>query len=279
MLPAPSLVLATALVLAAFAGNSLLCRLALEGGRVDPWTFTALRLASGALVLSPWLLGAPRGGIRTGLVPALALLVYALGFSLAYVSLPAGTGALLLFGCVQATMIGAGWRAGERPSGARALGILLASVGLVALVLPGVGAPDPTGALSMAGAGAAWGLYSLLGRGVADPSRATARAFVLAAPVAILGALLAGDLHADRRGVLLAVASGALTSGLGYVLWYRTLRGHTATSAAVVQLAVPVLAALGGVLLLDEALTPRLLGAGALTLGGVALALVGGARR
>lgn len=282
MRASPSLVLSTLVVLVAFAGNSLLCRLALIEERIDPVSFTALRLLSGSLVLLPFVLRGRRAQVARPLEwrPALALFVYALGFSLAYVSLPAGTGALLLFGTVQATMIGAGWLAGERPTPLRALGILLALVGLVVLVLPGVGAPDLPGTLWMVAAGAGWGSYSLLGRGVADATRSTGRAFLLAAPFAALAVLaLPVELRVEGEGAALAAASGALTSGLGYALWYRTLRHHTATSAAIVQLAVPVIASAGGSLLLNESITPRLVGAGALTLGGVALALVAGSRR
>ncbi len=266
----------TVLALVAFAGNSLLCRLALRDGAIDPASFTAVRLGAGALVLLPLV----RGGGAWSWRGALALLVYALGFSLAYVSLDAGTGALLLFGLVQITMLGAGLRAGERLGGLQLVGTAAAVAGVVVLVAPGVSAPDPRGALLMAAAGVAWGVYSLLGRGVARPAAATARAFLLAAPVSLLALPLApGALFVEPRGALLAGISGAVTSGLGYVVWYRALRGHTASSAAVVQLAVPVLAALGGVALLDEAVTTRLVGASALTLGGVALALRGGRPR
>lgn len=287
--PARTLAL-TALALAAFAGNSLLCRAALRGGGVGPATFTALRLASGALVLAPWLIGPGGGGGGMGAVgsgsgagrrsawwPAAlaagALAAYALGFSLAYVELSTGTGALLLFGAVQATMLGVGWASGERLGARRGLGLAAALAGVALLVAPGVSAPAPLAALSMALAGIAWGVYSLLGRGAARPAARTARNFALAAPLGILAFALAGRAEPlSLDGALLAVASGGLTSGLGYVAWYAALRGHTATSAAVVQLAVPALTALGGVLLLDEGLTLRLVLASALTLGGILLA-------
>jgi drug/metabolite transporter (DMT)-like permease len=267
--------LLTALTLAAFAGNSILCRVALVEGAIDPVGFTALRIGSGALVLLP--LAGLRGasGARWRAVPALALFAYAIGFSLAYVTLNAGTGALLLFGFVQVTMLGAGWVRGERPSLTQTLGLLAALAGMGWLVSPGVTAPDPVGAALMSAAGIAWGVYSLLGRGAGSPTRATARNFLLAAPLGLGALLLAGErVSITPRGALLAVASGALTSGLGYVLWYAALRGHTRISAAVVQLAVPVLAALGGVALLSEAPTWRLAGSSVLTLGGVGLALV-----
>jgi drug/metabolite transporter (DMT)-like permease len=275
-------VLLTLLTLVAFAANSILCRMALQAEAIDPLSFTALRLASGALVLLPFLRRGAAAGARTPFDPraATALFVYAIGFSLAYVSLNAGTGALLLFGLVQVTMIGAGLRQGERPTLLRALGIGGAVTGVVLLVLPGVSAPDPTGALLMGFAGVAWGVYSLLGRGVPVPTAATAGNFLLAAPAGLVALLFSlSSLEVTLEGALLAVASGAATSGLGYVLWYTALAGHSATSAAVVQLAVPVIAAIGGWALLGEELTPRLVGAGCLTLGGVALAVLARGKR
>lgn len=262
----------------AFAGNSILCRMALRGEAIDAISFTALRLASGALVLLPFLRGGRYGRWRAR--AAVALFAYALGFSLAYVSIDAGTGALLLFGCVQVTMIGAGLREGERPTPLGAFGIAVATVGVVLLVAPGVTAPDPAGAALMAFAGVAWGVYSLLGRGVTAPTVSTANNFLLAAPLGFAAlALNASRASFTATGALLAVASGAITSGLGYVLWYAALRGHSATSAAVVQLSVPVLAAVGGVVLLGETTTWRLAGSGALTLGGVALAVLSARHR
>lgn len=267
----------TLLTLVAFAGNSILCRLALQDGAIDPVAFAALRLASGALVLAPFLRrGAEAPSGRPSSVAAsTALFVYALGFSLAYVTLEAGTGALLLFGAVQVTMIGAALRQGERPTPLRTFGIALALLGLVLLVLPGVSAPNPRGALLMSVAGIAWGVYSLLGRRAAAPTTATAWNFLLAVPPAAFFMLAASSsVSISGSGALLAIASGAITSGLGYVLWYAALPGHSATSASVVQLAVPVLAALGGVAVLGEQPGARLLGAGSLTLGGVSLAVI-----
>lgn len=189
--------------------------------------------------------------------------------------LDAGTGALLLFGAVQVTMIGAGLRQGERPGPMRVVGILMAVAGLVWLVMPGVTAPKPLGALLMTVAGLAWGVYSLIGRGARFPTRATACNFAFAALAGLVVlALGAATVTVSAKGALLAITSGALTSGLGYVLWYSALPGHSATSAAIVQLAVPVIAASGAVVLLGEQPTARLLGAAALTLGGVALALL-----
>jgi drug/metabolite transporter (DMT)-like permease len=264
----------TALALIAFAANSVLCRLALRGGEIGPLAFTALRLASGALVLLPFLCARDAERERWSPRSALALALYALGFSLAYLALDAGVGALLLFGAVQCTMLGAGLAAGERPTPLRALGIALACAGIVVLVRPGGGAPPTAGALWMLAAGAAWGAYSLAGRGARVPARATARNFLLAAPLGLAAWAVAPGAGASPRGVALAVISGALTSGLGYVLWYAALRGHTAISAAVVQLLVPVLAAAAGVVALGESAGPRLFLAAALTLGGVALAVL-----
>ena len=272
----PRTIALTAAALIAFAANSVLCRLALRSHAIDPWSFTAVRLASGALILLPLLERGPAIG-RQRLRPVLAatLFGYALAFSLAYVELDAGTGALLLFGSVQVTMIGAGLRAGERPTKLRLLGMLLAAVGLVVLVAPGLSAPAPLAAASMALAGACWGVYSLRGRGVAGPLQATAWNFLLAAPAGVLALALArSESHFTSRGILLAVTSGALTSGLGYVAWYAALPGHSATSASIVQLAVPVIAASAGVAWLGERPTARLFAASALTLGGILIVLL-----
>lgn len=266
----------TALTLVAFAGNSILCRMALRDEGIDPVSFTALRLIGGAVALMPYLRPTPRPWSPRG---ALALFAYALGFSLAYVWLDAGTGALLLFGAVQATMIGAGLAQGERPGPLRWLGIGLALTGLAWLVRPGGAAPEPAGVALMVAAGVAWGVYSLIGRRAALPAPATACNFLLAS-VGGLVVLAFSPLEQTitPTGVTLALVSGGVTSGLGYVLWYAALRGHSATSAAVVQLAVPVIAAVGGVALLGEAPTTRLALAGALTLGGVALAVLARSR-
>ncbi len=266
----------TALALLAFAGNSILCRMALGGHLMDPAGFTAVRLASGALTL--WLLLAVRGAGAPRLAghwaSAAALFMYAAAFSLAYVSLDAGTGALILFGAVQVTMLLAGLRAGERPRPTEWLGLALALTGLVVLVRPGLSAPAPGGAALMATAGIAWGVYSLRGRGSREPLRNTAGNFMMAAPVALLLVPLAGGVHAwTPAGLALAAASGALASGVGYAVWYAALPALSATRAALVQLLVPVLAAAGGVALLSEVIPLRLPVAAALVLGGVALAV------
>lgn len=271
----------TALAMLAFAANSLLCRLALKPGLLDPATCISLRLASGALML--WMLlraRGPGGGEvrRRGgdWASAFALFAYAAAFSFAYVSLAVGTGALLLFGAVQATMLIAGYRRGERQGAAQVLGLAAALAGLVYLVLPGISAPDPVGAALMAAAGLAWGVYSLHGRSAGDPLSATAGNFLLAVPLALaFNLLFLPRLHVTPLGATYALTSGALTSGLGYVIWYAALKGLTATRAAIVQLSVPVIAAFAGVLVLYEAVTPRLLISSCAVLGGVALAILG----
>jgi drug/metabolite transporter (DMT)-like permease len=267
--------LLTIAALFAFAGNSILCRLALGEGSIDAASFATLRLGSGALVL--WLLLRFRGARPAGSwAGGLALALYAVPFTFAYLLLGAGTGALVLFGCVQAIMIAAGLREGERPRGREWSGLLLALGGLVYLVAPGLTAPAPLGSILMALAGSAWAAYSLLGRNAASPVAATAGNFLRSLPVTLLVSL--GSLrsaHLSPRGALLAVVSGAITSGLGYVIWYAALRGLTATRAATAQLAVPALTAVGGVLLLGEPVTVRLVLAALLILGGIALALHG----
>ncbi|MEZ4360669.1 MAG: DMT family transporter [Kofleriaceae bacterium] len=263
------------LALTAFAANSLLCRTALRPGLIDAASFTGVRLGAGALTLG--LLTARRRARGGDGRSALALLAYAAPFSFAYLRLGAGEGALVLFGAVQTTMLGWGLARGERPGAAEWLGLALAVAGLIVLTAPGASAPDPLGAALMALAGASWGVYSLRGRGGGDPLAATAGNFLRAAPLAgalVVASALTGPLHVAPRGVLLAALSGALASGLGYAIWYAALRGLTATRAAILQLAVPVLAAAGGVLWLDERITARAALASAAILGGVALAVL-----
>ncbi|WP_024302316.1 DMT family transporter [Pseudogulbenkiania sp. MAI-1] len=267
----------TVLAMTAFAGNSLLCRQALKHTAIDPATFTTLRLVSGALVL--WLIVRLRGdsGVGRGRWrSALALFLYAAGFSFAYVSLSAATGALLLFGAVQATMIGVGLAKGERLSGRQLVGLVAALGGLAGLLLPGLAAPPLAGAVMMLLAGVAWGAYSLLGKGAGDPTRVTAGNFLRAVPLAIsLSLLLMPAASWDTAGTVYALLSGALASGVGYAVWYTALRGLSATSAATVQLTVPVIAAAGGVVLLGEPLTLRLVLASVAILGGVWLVIAG----
>jgi drug/metabolite transporter (DMT)-like permease len=257
----------------AFAANSLLCRAALGPERIDASSFTALRLGSGALTLALLTARSPRA--RDGSwASAAALFAYAIAFSFAYRLIPAGSGALILFASVQATMIGRELVRGDRPHAREWLGLAIALAGLLALTRPGLHAPDPLGAVLMAAAGVAWGVYSLRGRGATHPLAATADNFARSVPLALVPLILPlAPLKLSAVGVLLAVASGAIASGLGYVAWYAALRGLSGSRAAIVQLAVPPLAAAGGVLLLGEALELRLLVGGATILGGIALAL------
>ena len=268
----------TLLAMLAFAGNSLLCRAALKSTAIDPASFTWIRIASGALAL--WLIVRWRGRLRQrpagNWVSAFALFSYAAAFSFSYLTLSAGTGALLLFGAVQVTMIGVGYWKGERLGVQQTVGLLCAFLGLVWLLWPGLAAPPLHGSLLMLLAGLAWGVYSLRGRGSGDPLDATAGNFARAlALAAILGLLLLPAASLDRAGVALAMASGALASGVGYAIWYTALAGLKVSSAAIVQLSVPVIAAIGGVVLLGEPLTPRIVAASFAILGGIALVTAG----
>ena len=259
----------------AFAGNSLLCRMALRGEHIDASSFTLIRLASGAMVLFALL--RRRGDSlhdNGSWGSALALFVYATGFSWAYITLPAGAGALLLFGAVQASMLGYGLYKGERLHAVQWLGLLLACAGLLVLLLPGASAPPFEGALMMVLAGVAWGAYSLRGRGVANATASTAGNFVRAVPFAVgMSVLGLTSVQFDLQGLAYAVCSGALTSGFGYAIWYSVLPYLRATTAAIVQLSVPVIAAFGAVVLLNEALSPRLGLASVAVLGGIGLVL------
>jgi drug/metabolite transporter (DMT)-like permease len=266
----------TILALTAFAANSVLCRAALGEGAIDAASFSALRLFAGALTLSLLVILRPgRTRLAGSWRSATYLLVYAVPFSFAYESLATGTGALILFGSVQATMLIAAMLTGERPARLQWLGLLTAIGGLVYLMLPGVSAPDPLGFVLMAVAGVGWGLYSLRGRTAIDPLSETAGNFARSVPmVALVSAASLSAIQIESTGAALAVTSGALASGVGYAIWYAALPGLTATAAATVQLSVPVLAALAGVLFMAEAVTPRLVIASLLILGGVALALL-----
>lgn len=273
----------TTLALLAFAANSLLCRLALAQGAIDAASFTAIRLGSGAVVLmllARLVHGSfPRPHWHGGKAP-LALLLYALPFSLAYGRIGAGTGALVLFGSVQLTMLGTALTRGERPRPVAWCGFALAASGLVWLVAPSARAPDLPGVLLMALAGIAWGVYTVLGRSAGEPIAANARAFTWSALLAIGGLVaLPDDMSATPRGVLLAALSGAVTSGLGYALWYRVLPHLPVATAGFAQLAVPVLAALLAVAWLGEPFTAQLAIASVLVLGGCGLALTAPGRR
>ena len=292
----------TTLALIAFAANSVLCRLALGRAAIDPASFSTVRLVSGAIVLLLLTLlfnrrraadrsdtgAADRPGAPDARAPARGrgdwasasmLFLYAVGFSFAYVSLSTGTGALILFGAVQTTMILAALRSGERPHALEWIGLILALAGLVYLVFPGLSAPSPTGSALMAIAGIAWGIYSLRGRGSVDPLGGTTGNFVRAVPMVIVVSLvMLGRLHISFDGALLAILSGGIASGVGYVIWYAALRGMTATRAATVQLSVPVIAAGGGIVFMSENVSLRLVMAGVLILGGVGMAVAASAR-
>lgn len=274
------LALLTIAALVAFAANSVLARLALRAGAIDPASYSSLRLATGALMLA-LMVHARRGrpGAAGNWTGAGLLAAYAVPFSFAYVALTTGTGALILFGTVQVTMVGAGLLLGERPPATTWVGAALAAGGIVALVLPGLEAPPPGAAALMALAGAAWGGYSLVGRRATEPLLATAGNFLRATPLA-LGVLAASVLASPAAGrvtpagAALATASGALASGLGYVAWYAALPGLTRTQAALTQPAVLVLAAAAGVFLLGEPLTLRLVLSGSTILAGIGLVVL-----
>jgi drug/metabolite transporter (DMT)-like permease len=270
------LTICTLLALLAFAGNSLLCRAALTHTHIDAASFTTVRLLSGTAVLCclAWLRAGARRG-RGNWLSALALFAYAAGFSFSYLRLTAAAGALLLFGAVQTTMIGHGIFSGERMRGLQILGLILACGGLIGLLLPGLSAPPLAGAILMLGAGVGWGIYSLRGKRSEDPLNVTAGNFARASPLALLlSLLLSTRASLDPPGVGYAFLSGALTSGVGYAIWYAALPSLKSTTAATVQLSVPILAAAGGVVFLGEPLTARLLIASVAIIGGIALVVV-----
>jgi drug/metabolite transporter (DMT)-like permease len=263
----------TLVAMTAFAGNSLLCRLALKQTSIDAATFTFIRIISGAIAL--WFIVKMRKGSRDqagSWISALALFAYAAAFSFAYISLSAGTGALLLFGAVQATMIFWGLRKGERLRVRQCVGLAFALAGLVALLFPGLSAPPAGGSILMLSAGMAWGIYSLRGKAAGDPASATAGNFLRAVPLAAgLSIALLPLAKLDRAGIGYAILSGAIASGVGYAIWYTALPSLKAATAATVQLSVPVLAAVGGIIFLGESITLRFLFASAAVLGGIAL--------
>lgn len=267
----------TAFALIAFAANSVFCRLALGEGAIDAAGFTTTRLVSGALVLLILVETTRKtsdAGQRGNWTSAFMLFLYAVTFSFAYISLNTGTGALILFASVQATMIFFAIWKGERLSLLGSLGLFLALAGLTYLVFPGLEAPSLSGAALMVVAGIAWGIYSLRGRRSRSPTVVTTDNFLRSIPFVVLISLIFfQNLHMTFKGALYAVLSGGLTSAIGYVIWYAALRGHSATSAALVQLMVPVLAAAGGVVFLSEPVTARLLIASIMIIGGVTLAL------
>lgn len=269
--------LLTTLAMIAFAGNSLLCRLALKNTGIDAASFTSIRLVFGAIAL--YLIVYFRNG-RTSVggnwLSALALFAYAAGFSFAYLHLSAATGALLLFAAVQASMIGYGIFKGERLQMPQMLGLAVAFSGLVALLLPGLSSPPASSSLLMICAGIAWGIYSLRGKTATDATAVTAGNFLRAIPFALaLSLLMFSGRSFDSEGIVYAIFSGALASGIGYAIWYSALPALKAGTAASVQLTVPAIAAAGGVLLLGEPASLRLLLASTAILGGIALVIFG----
>jgi len=274
---------ALALTLAAlvsFALNSLLCRAALGPELIDPWTFTLVRLGSGAAVLFVLVHNSKSARppasltIKDRIFSAVALFLYALPFSLAYARIATGTGAFVVFGCVQVTMIGSDLFSGRSLRRQEAAGLGIALIGLGWLTRPGVESPDPSGVLLMAVSGVSWGIYSLRGRFAGPPVEASARNFAAAVPLAVVASGFAlPAVHLSAKGLVLALLSGAFTSGLGYVAWYAALPSLSATRASIVQLAVPPLAAALGIVFLGETLTPRLMTGAPMILGGIALAV------
>ncbi len=274
--------LLTALAMVCFAGNSLLCRLALRSQAIDPASFTAVRLGSAAVVMAVLARVGGRGRAHGGSwTSAVVLFVYAIAFSLAYVQIGAGLGALLLFGAVQITMIGWGLVQGERPDSAEWSGLALAILGLLVLTHPAVSGSPLGGMALMLLAGVGWGTYSLRGRRSSDPLQTTAANFVRTVPLVLVMVAISVAIdrpHLSAKGVAAGVASGAITSGIGYAIWYRALSQLTALQAGTVQLTVPVLAAAGGVLFLGERVTLELVGAAALILGGIAVVILSRSR-
>ena len=267
----------TAFALVAFAFNSILCRMALRTGEADAAGFTAVRLVSGAiaLIVISYFFSRNQTGMKRGnWISAFFLFAYAICFSFAYVGLTAATGALILFSSVQFTMIALALFRGERPSGLEWLGLLIALGGLVYLLFPGLSSPPFVASSLMAAAGAAWGFYTLRGKGSSDPLGDTTGNFIRSVPMIFIVAIpFLSRINLSARGVVLAVVSGAVASGVGYTVWYAALKHHNATRAAVLQLSVPVIGAFSGVLLLSEVMTTRLLIASALILGGVGLTI------
>jgi len=268
----------TSASLLAFAANSILCRMALGGAHIDAASFSAIRLISGAVALFA-LVAISRTQIswkqHGNRVSAMMLFLYVIAFSFAYLSLSAATGALILFGAVQITMVFGALRSGEAPGGMEWLGIVMAAAGLIYLLLPGLSAPSPTGAALMLISGMAWGIYSLRGRQKSKALANTTGNFIRTLPmIAVVGLISIPWMHASAEGVALAILSGALASGAGYAIWYMALKELSATRAAVVQLSVPVLTAIGGVIFLAESISGRLILSSIMILGGIWLTII-----
>jgi drug/metabolite transporter (DMT)-like permease len=271
----------TFITMLCFAGNSVFCRLALRQTSIDAASFTAVRLVCGALVLALLVYGRQRflrardtrpNGLGGNWISSLALFIYASALSYSYADMSTGIGALLLFGAVQATMILTGLWRGERLNSRQTVGLVLALAGVGAILSYGLDAPPISSALLMLTSGVAWGVYSLRGRGVADPTGDTAGNFLRASSMSVLlSVFFLAHQHLDRQGVLYAMLSGAITSGLGYAIWYAVLPKLTRTRAAAVQLSVPVFASLAGALFVNEPITLNLMLTSAAVLGGIAL--------
>ena len=275
-------VVLTATALVAFASNSLLCRMALGTEAIDAASFSTIRLIAGAVSLGLIVASTRRASYRAqgSWTSAAILFLYAVPFSYAYGLLTAGTGALILFGTVQVSMLLTALVEGERPPLRQWLGLVLAIAGLVYLLLPGLAAPSPLGAILMATSGVGWAIYTIRARDAVDPLAQNAGNFARSIPMTVVVSLAALRFrHLETSGVVMAAVSGAVTSGLGYVVWYAALRGLTATRAALVQLVVPVITVVGGVVVLREPLSVRLVLSAAITIGGIALALTGKDRR
>jgi len=276
-----TLFLLTAIALIAFAANSVLGRMALGGDSIDPVSFTLIRLMGGAaaLTLILWITSKreSRQTLEGSWSSGIALFAYAISFSLAYISLSSGTGALVLFAAVQITMLLAAFRSGESMSLFQWAGFIVAIAGIIYLVSPGIAAPDPRGAALMMVSGVAWGLYCIAGKSVKSPIAMTtgnfARAAIMAVPTSIISVLVLSKFNVSAYGAALALTSGVVTSGMGYAIWYKAVPMLTTTQAAVVQLLVPMLAALGGVIFIGEQFTFRLGLASLLILGGVVLSI------
>jgi drug/metabolite transporter (DMT)-like permease len=269
----------TILALIAFAANSVLCRLALGENSIDPSSFTVIRLLSGAIILF-FILNArshkKHSSAKGSWFSGIMLFLYAITFSFAYITLDTGTGALILFGSVQLTMIILSIISGNRLHFTEWLGVTVAFAGFVYLVLPGVSTPSVKGFLLMTIAGIAWGIYTLKGRGSANPLSDTSYNFLRTIPIVlILVALTVSNAHYSANGIMLAILSGAVASGLGYTIWYLALSGLSSTQAAVVQLLVPVIAAFGGAIFVSEMITLRLTISASLVLGGILLVTLG----
>ncbi|MPQ84186.1 DMT family transporter [Pseudomonas sp. MAFF 730085] len=267
--------LLTGLAMVAFAANSVLCRVALRYTEIDPASFTLIRLLSGAIML--WLIMASKSRTErpTGTwLGGCTLFIYAFAFSYAYLNLDTGTGALLLFGAVQLSMLGFGYWHGERMQGPAVAGLALAIGGLIALLLPGASAPAPGSAAIMLLSGIAWAAYSLIGKRAHDPLASTTGNFMRAVPMMLIATVpFIPDTSIDMSGVLYAIASGTLASGVGYAIWYAALRSLSSFRAATLQLSVPILASLAGVFILDEPLTSRLILTSLAVLGGIGMVL------